>query len=51
MWITYLLCDAFLVVVVLSPLVVVLAVTGPLFVLWRIHAKSALVPFVILLLT
>ena len=45
----YLLCDAFLVVVVLSPLVIMLAIDGALLVLWRIHAKSALVPFVILM--
>ena len=47
MWTTYLLRGASLAVVVLGPLVIVLAVDGALFVLWRIHAKSALVPFVI----
>ena len=47
MWTTYLLCGAFLVVVVLGPLVIVLAVVGPVFVLWHSHARSEVVPFVI----
>jgi len=43
---TYLLCGAFLVFVVLGPLVVVLAIDGPLLVLWHSHAMSAAVPVV-----
>src|SRR5712672_3443588 len=46
-WTTYLLCSTFLVIVVLGPLVVVLAIVWPLFVLWRSHARSKVVPFVI----
>ena len=48
MWTTYLLRGASLAVVVLGPLVIVLAIDGFLLVLWRIHARSAIVPFVIL---
>jgi len=45
---TYFLGGAFLLLVVLGPLVIVLAVDGPLLVLWRNHAKSAMVLVVIL---
>jgi len=46
-WTTYLLCGAFLIVVVLGPLVIVLAIVRPVFVLWRSHARSEVVLFVI----
>src|SRR5712672_2552247 len=45
---TYFLGGAFLFLVVLGPLVVVLVIDGPLLVLWRNHAKSAIVPVVML---
>ena len=48
MWTTYLLCGAFLIVVVLGPLVIVLAIVRPVFVLWRSHARSEVVLFIIL---
>jgi len=47
MWITYFLRGAFLVVMVLGPLVIVLVIAGLLFVLWRSHARSEVIPFVI----
>jgi len=47
MCIVYSLRGMFLLFVVLGPLVVVLAADGPLFVLWRSHAMSAVVPVVI----
>jgi len=46
-WTTYLFCGVFLVVVVLGPLVVVLATDRLVLVLWRNHARSEVVPFVI----
>jgi len=46
--ISYFLGGAFLFLVVLGPLVVVLVIDGPLFVLWRNHAKSAVVPVIML---
>jgi len=47
MWTTYLLRGTFLVVVVFDPLVIVLAVARPASVLWRSHARSEFVPFII----
>ena len=49
MWTAYLFCGVFLVVAVLGPLVIVLAVAGLVWVLWRNHARSEVIPFVILL--
>ena len=44
----YFLGDAFLLFVVLGPLVTGLVIDGLLLVLWQSHAKSAIVPVVML---